>query len=494
MNNLIDGLGLSLQAHGERHFIYIEDGEYRSLSFAEIYRLVQQLTDELKGFGVCRGMAVGIGGDNSLSWVLYDLALTQLGAVVVGLPQSLFNDNSDLVDVFGLYALLLSDGYYHQYKADRTSVINIDIPLVEQSAVLAATGAGFTDDEISVTFSSGSSGNIKGLVISKRGADAQIRAYKDMFDAEDGRLIVYMPFTSYQQRLYIYGAIAFGFDLVLVPPYRLPEGLVRMQPTVLMGPPVLFETLARQLASADSATVQAALGGKMHIMTTGMAKIRQDAIDFFHHHGIRLCEGYGLGECGSVCVNTLGAEVPNSVGKPLPGTLVRIAQDGEILVAKNDPLLSRYLVEDDNPMDVQDTRLQDGWFHTGDLGRLDELGNLYIEGRKKTTLVLKDGRKFQPEPIEKALEQAVEVKRAAILLHANQQGFLIAIEPHLVDVVQVPAVVASVKQWFTNYTGGSYLLVDVQVATCEFTSGNGLLLRNLKLNRRAIAQHFGWEV
>lgn len=496
MNNLIDDLGHYLQVHGERSFIYMENGEYKSLNFDQLYQRVSQLSIELESIGVRRGMAVGIGGDNSLNWVLYDLALTRLGAVVIGLPQSLFSNDIDLIERFDLGVLLLSDAYFNRYAFKNKHLINIDRPLFKQSIVLAECEGAFSSDEISVTFSSGSSGNIKGLVISKLGADQQIRAYKDMFDIEHGRLIVYMPFTSYQQRLYVYGAITFGFDLVLVPPYSLQDGLIQMKPTILMGPPVLFETLARKLMQADTATVLAALGGKMHVMTTGMAKIRQDTIDFFHNHGVRLCEGYGLGECGSVCINTLGAKLPGSVGKPLPGTEVHLAADGEILVAKDRPLLSRYLVENDNSMDIQDTRLQDGWFYTGDLGRMDKQGNLYIEGRKKTTLVLKDGRKFQPEPIEKALEQAVEMKRVAILPSADQQGVVIAIEPYAIDIEQaeIEVIRDKVKQWFNDYTGGTYLLADVQISKIEFSPENGLLLRNLKLNRSAIAQYFCWEV
>jgi long-chain acyl-CoA synthetase len=491
LSNLIDGLLNNLERYSHKQLICKHQGQYQGTSYGELSQQVKGLMAQLSEQGVSKGTVVGIAADNSLQWIRYDLALNQLGAICVAIPQALFIDQQKvLINRFELSLLLLSQTNSDLYQGDKRHVINIERDLIEQvfdCREITKSTLGFVDDEVSVTFSSGSSGNIKALVISKNGASEQIKAYQDMFDASEGRLIVYMPFTSYQQRLYVYGAIAFGFDLVLVPPYLLFEALQVTSPTILMGPPIMFENLALQMAKADSATIKATLGGKIEIMTTGMAKVQQATLAFFNDHGLLLCEGYGLGECGSVCVNNKTAMVLGSVGKPLPGTKVTIADDGEIVIEKGAPLLSRYLFTvDGDQTDNEDTRLINGRFYSGDLGKVDEAGFVYITGRKKTTLILKDGRKFQPEPYEKMLEQHLGLKRCALFLADDGGSFAWVVEPHQLPHPDSQQLEQKIIQWFGQQTDYTYGIKQVVVSDIEFTAQNQLLTRNLKLNRRFI--------
>src|SRR5260370_31651275 len=127
--------------------------------------------------------------------------------------------------------------------------------------------------------------------------------------------------------------------------------------------------------------------------------------------GIGVPEGYGTIECTPVSSGTFYNEhLMESVGKPLPGVEVRIAEDGEIVV-RGPNVASGYRK---NP-EATAAAFQNGWHYTGDLGSMDDKGNLYLKGRKKNLIVLANGMKVYPEDIENILLTIPSVKNAVVV-------------------------------------------------------------------------------
>jgi len=141
--------------------------------------------------------------------------------------------------------------------------------------------------------------------------------------------------------------------------------------------------------------VRQRLGGRIRIAASGSAPLGRDLAEFYAAIGMPLVEGYGLTEGGVVALNPIANPRPGSIGKPLPGAELRIAEDGELLI-RGEMVFSGYFQDPAATAAV----LRDGWLHTGDLAEFDSDGFLYITGRKKEIIVASNGKKIYPSRIE----------------------------------------------------------------------------------------------
>lgn len=165
--------------------------------------------------------------------------------------------------------------------------------------------------------------------------------------------------------------------------------------------------------------IHRALGGSVIFIACASAPLDQKLAATWESMGIRIVEGYGLSEiAGAASLNTWTQSRPGSVGRAMPGIAVRIAPDGEIQV--NGPtVMQGYL---DLPELTARSFTPDGWFRTGDVGRLDADGFLYVIGREAFKIVLADGRKAYPEDIERALNAHPLVRESCVVPLAGPRG------------------------------------------------------------------------
>jgi long-chain acyl-CoA synthetase len=144
---------------------------------------------------------------------------------------------------------------------------------------------------------------------------------------------------------------------------------------------------------------------------SGGAALPKEVAEFFHAFGILIIEGYGLTETSPVLtVNPPNAPRFGSVGKPIRGVEIRIAEDGEILARGPNIMLGYYKKPEATAAAID----PDGWFHTGDVGYMDKDGYLYITDRKKDILVLANGKNVAPQPIENMLKQSELIQEAVV--------------------------------------------------------------------------------
>jgi long-chain acyl-CoA synthetase len=163
--------------------------------------------------------------------------------------------------------------------------------------------------------------------------------------------------------------------------------------------------------------VRAAFGGRLREAVTGAAPIAKEILEFFWACGVPVMEGYGMTETATVATTSTPEQHKfGTVGKPLPGVEVRIADDGEILV-KGPNVFRGY----HNNADASFGAVVDGWLHTGDLGSIDEDGYLTITGRKKDIIITAGGKNLTPANIENDMKQTPLVSQA--VMHGDRRPY-----------------------------------------------------------------------
>jgi long-chain acyl-CoA synthetase len=167
--------------------------------------------------------------------------------------------------------------------------------------------------------------------------------------------------------------------------------------------------------------VRALFGGRLELALTGAAPISPEVLRFFDACGVTVLEGYGMTETAAVAtVNTPSERRLGTVGRPLEGCEVRIADDGEVLMRGPNVFAGYY--RDDA---ATEATLRDGWLHSGDLGALDADGFLRITGRKKDLIITSSGKNISPANIEDALRQSPWIGQAVVV--GDRRPYLVAL-------------------------------------------------------------------
>jgi long-chain acyl-CoA synthetase len=315
------------------------------------------------------------------------------------------------------------------------------------------------DDLATVIYTSGTTGEPKGVMLTHGNLIANLRDLGSVFDlSQDDVALSFLPLCHGFERMVAYVYLSNGVSMTFAESLdTVARDLKRIRPTVMSGVPRVYEKLharveatvaerggvnvklfrwasnvAEQRGVALSLgrsmspwlllqsrvaerlvfqRIREGVGGRLRFAVSGSAPLSEELGRWFRGVGLPILEGYGLTETSPVLtVTPLRAIRFGKVGPPLPGVELRIAEDGEIL-ARGANVMRGYFNRDSDTEAV----IRDGWFHTGDIGEIDEHGYLKITDRKKELLVTSGGKKIAPQPIEAALRAQSLVAEAVLV-------------------------------------------------------------------------------
>lgn len=476
---------------------------------------------KLKSWGVQAGMRVGILSCNSYEWIIYDVALLEMRATSVAFTDDFASTSSDqLIEKYSLSLLLIQNSNaFHKNAENSAAVALLD---ADKSGITAIQrDLPPTDQEFENTglvFSSGSSGRLKGLKLNRMGIEASVDAFTKLADPRpDDCLLLFLPISNFQQRLMYYSALWYGFDLIITDPSRLFRALKELRPTILIAPPMLYEgvetrfcnlsifkqrmarilgrvagllptkALREKFARTIFKDAYEALGGRMRFMVTGMAPIKRSTLDLFNLMQLPLFETYGITEFGGIALNVPGANKPGSVGRLLPGVRVELAADGEVIAIREHRIASTYFECAEG--EAEKTFISPNRIATGDVGRFDEEGYLYLVGRKREMIITAGGTKIHPEILEAEIDSCPDVARSVVFVDPETSALTAVVLARNSADLEAKA---RIQQFVESGNGkrSSFTVQHVIFTDVPFSRENGFLRPNLKLDRNRIAQHF----
>jgi long-chain acyl-CoA synthetase len=340
--------------------------------------------------------------------------------------------------------------------------------------VIAAIGP---EDLATLIYTSGTTGRPKGVRLVQdcwTYEGAAVEAY-DIISADDLQYL-WLPLSHVFGKALIAIQLYIGFTTAVDGRIdKIVENLGVIQPTFMCGAPRIFEKvrarvmmtashgvkakifdwafgvgrkvspmrlagrepsglLAMQYALADRLVfgkIKARMGGKIRFFVSGSAPLSREVQEWFHAAGLLVLEGYGLTEtCVPTCVNNPRATRFGTVGPPVPGSQVKIADDGEILI-KGPGVMRGY----HNMPEATEQALKDGWFATGDIGELDEQGYLRITDRKKDLIKTSGGKYVAPQKVEGVLKTVCPYI-SQVLVYGDGRKYataLITLDPEAIE-------------------------------------------------------------
>ncbi|MGH3646891.1 MAG: AMP-binding protein [Micromonosporaceae bacterium] len=472
-------------------------GGTETLELTELYRRAGQVAGWLAAQGVKPGDRIGILAANCLEWVLLDLAALRLKVVTAGFEPGRFAAGDELISRYG-FARFFTD-----QRWDAPGVVPIDElwQRVGDAASPPPPVSYAPEDVTTLKFTSGSTGEPKGLAATVGSIDSSLRAVQRLFAHGDGDgVFVFLPLSLLQQRYWVYSALCFGHDITISTYQAAFAALGRTRPTVVMGVPAFFETAKKHIEAQaarggpgdDGALRREArklFGDRIRYLWTGSAPASPAMLRFFDDLGLPIYEGYGLNETCIVTKNHPGAHRLGSVGQVLPEKQVLIDEDGAISVRCDYPVNTRY--EYAAPSESERMFGPGGVVRTGDLGHLDEDGYLYVRGRADDVIVLGNGKTVMVRPIEESIRQSHAIDECVLVSPDHAQ--LVAV----VSPVSLPADAEAIAKQLA-YTNGVFgaagHISRVVVAGEPFSVENGLLTSQFKPKRTRIAQAYRSQI
>ncbi|HEY3578363.1 MAG TPA: long-chain fatty acid--CoA ligase [Gaiellaceae bacterium] len=526
---------------------------WRPVSWEEAAERVEGLAQGLLARGVRHGDCVAILSRTRLEWILLDRAVMSIGAVVVGLyPTSTASECEYILGhCEAVLAFTEDEEQTRKLVSIRGSlptlreIIPFDwLEKLESDGRLARhlrPGPIEEDDLATLIYTSGTTGPPKGCMLTHRNLVTAATRVRNAIHHPGDVVLLFLPLAHSYGRLAHQSASHRGATVALVADVaRVPEALATVQPTVLPAVPRVYEKvhantlgeieraggvrrriglwalgvggrasrarrergsvtglLALQQRLAERlvfAKVRERLGGRLRVAVSGAAPLSPDVMEFFHALGVPVIEGYGLTEtASSATVNEPEDFRIGTVGRPVEGAEVRLADDGEILI-RSDSVFAGYYKE---PEATAAALTDDGWLRTGDVGELNDEGFLRITDRKKDLIITAGGKNIAPQNLENALKTSRFVSQALVV--GDRRPYVTAL------VTLDEAEVASsgrdpqelVQELVDDVNRDRARVEQIKrfvILPRDFSQDEGEVTPTLKLRRRVIHEHFTDEI
>ncbi len=520
-------------------------GLYRDLSWLDYHERVEAAACALVDVGIAPGERIGLLGENSVDWLVADLAILAAGAVNVSphAPLTARQVHYQLHDADVVWAIVSN-----RVQLDKLLAVRHELPALrgivvfdprearegvlpweafcqhgrrERGALrqevarrIARLGP---DDLATVMYTSGTTGTPKGVMLTHGNLLSNSLACLEAETLQpDELLLTWLPFTHiYARTVDHYVSLCAGVTVALAESAEtVVDNLKDVQPTRLSAVPRFYEKVLAAVARPNPAETGKELrrifGSRIDRLSSGGAPLPLPIAEAYRAAGLTLLQGYGLTESSPVITfNTKACNKLGTVGRPLPGVEVKIAADGEVLTRGLHVMKGYWKLPE-----ATAEAIRDGWLHTGDLGAVDADGFLSITGRKKELMVLSNGKKVVPSHLEGLLvadpciDQAMVVGEGRNFLSAllvpnwaNLRAALAAEGTALPDegagLCEHPAVVALLEKRCRAALAELSPMEQVRkivVLSEPFSVANEELTVSLKLRRNIVLAHHAGQI
>jgi long-chain acyl-CoA synthetase len=549
---------------------------YLTYSWKMYLQAVEEIAAGLHSLGVRKGDIVALNSETRLEFYLADLGVMANGSIAAAMYPSypaadlmrtlaILQARAAFVEDPGTFRMLSRAPVQHWIvlTGDAPGALTLDALRARGREALAAPGFAASlrasiapADPAILYLTSGATGEPKMALVTHQSITSNLEMGPAVLPiGPQDSTVAFLPSAHIAQRvvmelLPIHCGMPVTFAESLL---KLPQDIRKVRPTILLAPPRMWERIystvctelrkrpaaARKafygglalglaaaryrragkpvplylrgsLALADRLLfrkLRARFGGRIRVAASGAAPLSKDLAEFYEAIGMPIIEGYGLTEGGVVTFNPLDRPKPGSIGKPLDGVEVRISADGELLV-KSPCLFSEYLQDTAATAEV----LRDGWLHTGDLGRFDDEGYLFITGRKKELIVSSTGKKIHPSRVENLFK--MEPLIGNVLLVGDRLPYLTAlftINPAAAEVLkgmdgwkdrpaefsQAPPVLAEIQKAVSRVNKQLAPFEQVRkyrVLTRDFSIEHGELTATMKVRRSRAVANFQQQI
>jgi long-chain acyl-CoA synthetase len=410
-------------------------------------------------------------------------------------------------------------------------------------------------DLLTIIYTSGTTGNPKGVMLTHHNLCSNVKSAADTIPLKDtDTLLSFLPLChSFERMAGYYTAIACGATVAYAESTEtVSDNLLEIRPTVVTTVPRLFERIytriMKQIDNSPPARqrifrwamsvgkeyaaegkhgvvspvlrLQAAIadrlvfsklkqrtGGRIRFFVSGGAALSRELGEFFEAVGITIIEGYGLTETSPVLTaNRVDDYKFGTVGKPMPGVEIKIADDGEIL-AKGPNIMRGYY---NNPEATAEVIDKDGWFHTGDVGMFDPQGHLMITDRKKHLFVSSGGKNIAPQPIESLFLQSKYIDQFVLIgdgrkfltalivpefeilkMHARSMGVPLLLDSELIKRDDIRKVYEKEIQTIQKDLPTYERVRRFELLPEQLTVESGEITPTLKVRRKVVESKYG---
>ena len=547
---------------------------WQAVSAKEFEEEIKSVAKGLVASGISIGDRVAIMSRTRYEWTILDFAIWYAGAVSVPIYETSSAEQIDwILNDSAAVAIIVETQSLAELAKPVMPVACKNIWNITDNAlaILAAAGKSITDDEISkrrdalkpetlatLIYTSGTTGKPKGVQLTHGNFQAEcgnvVNALSDLFLKAGGSTLLFLPVAHVFGRLVQIGAVMAGLHLShCSDTTKLLSDLATFKPTFVLAVPRIFEKIyngaeakaeaagkgkifhkAAEIAISYSkaldtkrispllkikhgvfdklvySKIRTSLGGKVEAAISGGAPLGDRLGHFFRGAGIRVLEGYGLTETtGASNVNTTASHRVGSVGKPIPGATIKIAEDGEVLI-KGAVVMRGYWQNDAANAEVF---TKDNYFKSGDLGKLDDEGYLYITGRKKELIVTAGGKNVAPAVLEDRLRSNPLISQCMVV--GDNKPFiaaLITLDPDsikpwsvankkegasIADLAKDPTLLSAIQSAVDETNKAVSKAESIRkftVLPIDFTIAGGHLTAKLSVKRHVVAQQFAREI